>query len=334
VQKHLAEVLKSSKRARDLVSQILSFSRQGEKKYTPVMLSFAIKETIKMLRSIIPTNIEIRQNLMAAGLAMADPIQIHQMMMNLGSNAVQAMGERGGVLEVDLHQVIIDEPTAHTLDLTPGSYLRLTVSDTGHGMTPELMSHIFEPYFTTRDVGRGTGLGLSIVHGIVIRHRGAITCRSEPGKGTTFEIYLPEIELGEKEKRSLEETELPRGTERILFVDDEPALGDITKKLLENLGYRVTTTTSSREALNLFVAYPNQFDLVITDMTMPDMTGDRLAQKIIAVRKDVPVILCTGYSDHITEEKVTSIGIKELLMKPLEMKVFAHTIRKILDSRK
>jgi PAS domain S-box-containing protein len=333
VQKHLAEVLKSSKRARDLVSQILSFSRQGEKKYTPVMLSFAIKETIKMLRSIIPTNIEIRQNLMAAGLAMADPIQIHQMMMNLGSNAVQAMGERGGVLEVDLHQVIIDEPTAHTLDLTPGSYLRLTVSDTGHGMTPELMSHIFEPYFTTRDVGRGTGLGLSIVHGIVIRHRGAITCRSEPGKGTTFEIYLPEIELGEKEKRSLEETELPRGTERILFVDDEPALGDITKKLLENLGYRVTTTTSSREALNLFVAYPNQFDLVITDMTMPDMTGDRLAQKIIAVRKDVPVILCTGYSDHITEEKVTSIGIKELLMKPLEMKVFAHTIRKILDSR-
>lgn len=330
VQKNLSQVLKSSKRARDLVSQILAFSRQSEKKYTPLMLGCIIKETLKMLRSVLPANIEIRQNLMAPGLVMADATQIHQMMMNLSSNAVQAMGENGGVLDVNLEQVILDETTAHGFDLPPGPYQRLTVGDTGHGMTPELISRIFEPYFTTREIGKGTGLGLSIVHGIVIRHRGAITCRSEPGKGTTFEIYLPEIAPGIGKGESVEELELPVGHESILFIDDEPALDEIAKNILEGLGYRVTTTTKSNEALELFSAYPDRFDLVVTDMTMPDITGDKLAKKLLSVRKDIPIILCTGYSEHITEEKAKKIGIREMLMKPLEIKELARTIRAVL----
>jgi PAS domain S-box-containing protein len=331
VHKNLSQVLKSSKRARDLVSQILAFSRQGEKKYTPLMLGYAIKETLKMLRSVLPANIEIRQNLMTPGLVLADATQIHQMMMNLCSNAVQAMGENGGVLEVNLEQVTLDEPTARGLDLHPGPYQRLTVSDTGHGMTSDLMARIFEPYFTTREVGKGTGLGLSIVHGIVIRHRGAITCRSEPGKGTIFEVYLPEIESRMGTGEPVEEPEMPGGHESILFIDDEPALNEIAKNILERLGYRVTSTARSSEALDLFIAYPSRFDLVVTDMTMPDITGAKLAKKLLSIRKDIPIILCTGYSEHITEEKARKIGIRKMLMKPLEIKELAHTIRKVLD---
>jgi len=333
VQKNLSQVLKSSKRARDLVSQILAFSQQSEKKYTPLMLGYIIKETLKMLRSVLPANIEIRQNLVVPGLVLADATQIHQMMMNLSSNAVQAMGENGGVLEVNLEQVILDETTAHGLDLTPGPYQRVMVSDTGHGIAPEIIPHIFEPYYTTRDIGKGTGLGLSIVHSIVIRHRGAIICRSEPGKGTVFEIFLPEIESAIGKGEPIEELEMPVGHESILFIDDEPALDEIAKNILEGLGYRVTTTARSNEALGLFTAYPDRFDLVVTDMTMPDITGDKLAKKLLSIRKDIPIILCTGYSEHITEEKARKIGIREMLMKPLEIKELAHTIRKVLDQQ-
>jgi len=331
VKKYLEGIYESSKRARDLVSQILTFSRQSEKKYTPVTLRLIIEESLNMLRSVIPVNIEIRQNLMTQGLVMADPTQIHQMMMNLASNAEKAMGENGGVLEVTLEKVIVDDPTAHTLNLSPGSYLRITVKDTGHGMTPEIISRIYEPYFTTRDTGKGTGLCLSIIHGIVVRHSGAITCKSEPGKGSAFEIYLPEIEPGEQEEESRVEMDIPSGSERILFIDDEPTLGNIAEMTLKNLGYQVTTRTNSKEALDLFTLHPDQYDLVITDMTMPDMTGDKLAQKIMEVKKDIPIILCTGFSEYISKEKAESIGIREFIMKPFEMKKMARTIRKVLD---
>jgi PAS domain S-box-containing protein len=333
VRKHLSEVLKSSKRARDLVSQILAFSRQAEEKYVPVMLGYTIKESLGMLRSVIPANIEMKSDLTAPGQVMADPTQIHQMMMNLSSNAVQAMGANGGVLEVNLEQVMVDEATAHDLDLSPGPHLRLSVCDSGHGMTPEVISRIFDPYFTTRDVGKGTGLGLSIVHGIVIRHKGAITCKSEPGRGATFEIYLPEIESGKEAVEPLAEMDLPMGTERILFIDDEPVLGVMAKKILESLGYGVTSKTSSREALDLFTEHPDRFDLVITDMAMPEITGDKLSQKMMNIRRDIPIILCTGYSEHITEEKAKKIGIREMIMKPLGMRELTETIRKVLDTK-
>jgi CheY-like chemotaxis protein len=262
---------------------------------------------------------------------MSDPTQIHQLMMNLCTNAAHAMDETGGVLSVSLHKDNIDAEIASDLDVSPGPYLKLTVSDTGHGMTPEVMNRIFEPYFTTKELGRGTGLGLSVVHGIVKSHGGAIICKSVPGEGTTFDIYLPELVLGTKALESTKEESLPRGTERILYIDDEPALANLVEKMLSKLGYGITTMTSSLEALDLFKTRPETFDLVITDMTMPVMTGDKLAEKLMEIRPDIPVILCTGYSEHISSESAKTIGIREYIMKPLQKKLLAETVRKVLD---
>jgi len=243
------------------------------------------------------------------------------------------MDETGGVLSVSLHKDNIDAEIASDLEVSPGPYLRLTVSDTGHGMTPEVMERIFEPYFTTKELGRGTGLGLSVVHGIVKSHGGAIICKSASGEGTTFDIYLPELVLETKAPESTKEESLPRGTERILYIDDEPALANLAEKMLSKLGYDVTTLTSSLEALNIFKSRADKFDLVITDMTMPGMTGDTLAQKLMEIRPDIPVILCTGYSEHVSGEGAKKIGIRKFVMKPLEMKVLAKAIRKVLDDK-
>jgi|GEM_PF-409425 len=334
VKRELREVLKAGDRARDLVGQILTFSRKTDITYSPLALRTVIKESLKMLRSVIPTTVEIRQDIADSGLVLSDPTQIHQIVMNLCTNAAHAMDRTGGVLEVGLKKVHLDQDTARDLDVNPGSYLRLTIADTGHGMPLEVLDRIFEPYFTTKDLGRGTGLGLSVVHGIVKSHQGAIVCRSALGEGTTFEVYLPEIETEMKAAAPVRREPLPTGSERILFVDDEPTLTGLAEKMLSKLGYRVAVRSSSVEALDMFREGPDQFDLVITDMTMPVMTGDRLAQKILEIHPDIPIILCTGYSEHITEERAKVIGIREFLLKPIEMGELAKTVRKVLDMGK
>jgi CheY-like chemotaxis protein len=330
--KELKEVLKASDRAKDLVSQILTFSRKTDARYSPISLHKTVMDTIKMMRSVLPTTIDIRQDLLDHGMVMADPTQIHQVMLNLCTNAAHAMDKTGGVMEVRLRRLNIDEGTQSPEPNLPlGSYLRLSVSDTGHGMSPEVMARIFDPYFTTKEIGKGTGLGLAVVHGIVQSHGGTITCTSTPGKGTTFDIYLPEILSEEVVVRHHEEKSLPMGTERILFVDDEPILVELAKKMLSKLGYTVVTRSSSFEALELFQKDPDRYDLVITDMTMPGITGDKLAQKFMEIRHDIPIILCSGYSEYISEDKAKKIGIREFVMKPLEMNELARTIRKVLD---
>ncbi len=331
--KELKEVIKASDRAKNLVSQILTFSRKADARYSPISLTKTVLDSIKMMRSVIPTTIDIRHDLIDHGLVMADPTQIHQVMMNLCTNAAHAMDKTGGVMEVRLGRVDLDEGTYPNLNVPRGTYLWLSVSDTGQGMSPEVMERIFDPYFTTKEIGRGTGLGLAVVHGIVQSHGGIITCTSSPGKGTTFDIYLPEILSEEAVASHHEESPLPIGTEHILFVDDEPMLVKLAESMLSKLGYSVVTRSSSSEALEIFQKDPDKFDLIITDMTMPGMTGDRLAQKLIAIRNDIQIILCSGYSEHISEEKVKNIGIKEFVMKPLEIKDLAKIIRKVLDGR-
>jgi len=330
----LGEVLKAGERAKDLVSQILTFSRQTETRHSPLAIKTVVKESLKMIRSVTPSNIEIRSDLADSGVILSDPTQINQVMLNLCTNAVHAMGKTGGILEVGLRRVHAEGGSElRDLDLVPGTYMRLEVRDTGHGMSPEVMSRIFDPYFTTKEVGRGTGLGLAVVHGIVKSHGGAITCESVPGEGTTFRVYFPEIESMEQASAPLSKGDLPTGTERILFVDDEQVLVNLARRMMESLGYTVFTRTSSIEALEFFRANPDKFDLVITDMTMPGMTGDMLTKKILKIRKDIPVILCSGYSEHMSEERSKLIGIREFIMKPIVMKDLAKTIRKVLDSR-
>jgi CheY-like chemotaxis protein len=253
--------------------------------------------------------------------------------MNLCTNAHHAMREKGGVLEVSLAPVELDSTEVDDYpDLKPGSYLKLSISDTGDGMDARTMQRIFDPYFTTKEKGVGIGMGLSVVHGIVKRHNGAIKVFSKPGEGSSFQVLLPRIEREIEYKAEALEP-LPLGKERILFVDDEKALIDLGKQMLERLGYKVVSRTSSVEALEAFRADPHKFDLVITDMTMPNMTGDELAEEIMALRPDIPIILCTGFSLRITEEQAKKMGIREFVMKPLVMSGLAKTIRKVLDKK-
>jgi PAS domain S-box-containing protein len=329
----LEQVMKSSKRAADLVSQILTISRHRKKEQRPVQVRYIVHEATSLLRATLPTTIEIREDLsQVAGIINADPTQMHQVIMNLGTNAGHAMQEDGGVLEVSLANVEIDDlEAAKHLDLVAGPYLRLTVSDTGHGITSEVMEKIFDPYFTTKDTGEGTGLGLSVAQGIVKTHGGTITAYSEPGKGTTFHVYLPIILEVEREEENASEGPLPTGSERILLIDDEAVLIDIGSQTLERLGYAVVTRQSSVEALALFRAEPDNFNLVITDMTMPHMTGDQLARELMKIRPDIPVILCTGNSRLISEEKIKEIGIKAVVIKPVLKRTMAETVREVLD---
>lgn len=335
----LKEVQKAGNRAKDLVNQILTFSRQSKQELLLVQIRPIVKEALKLLRASLPTTIEIRQKLETPpgqGTVKADPTKLHQVLMNLCTNAAHAMRENGGILEVSLTKVDMDaDAAARHRDIRPGPYLKLTVSDTGHGMAPEVLERIFDPYFTTKEKGKGTGLGLSVVHGIVKDHRGAIAVESELGKGTTVHILLPRMYHA---KEVAVETEsrlggIPTGHERILFIDDEQALVDLGKQMLELLGYEVITRTSSIEALELFRAQPNKLDLVITDMTMPNMTGEKLAKELMKIRPNIPIILCTGFSEQITEKESKEIGIREFAMKPLVMRDLAKSIRKILAEK-
>ena len=339
-------LFQAGERARDLVKQIFAFSRQTEQEQKPVQIHLIVKDALKLLRSSLPATIEIRQNITSTGMVLADPTQIHQVIMNLCTNAYHAMREKGGVLEVSLHNVECGMRNADLkkeekeskiqipkseIDLDPGPYIRLTVSDTGHGMEKNVLDRIFEPYYTTKDKIGGTGMGLAVVHGIVKSYSGAITVYSEPGKGTTFNVFLPRIEEVEVVAETEEMGPIPTGNERILFVDDEPAIVDIGKGMLEHLGYKVEVRTSPIEALEAFKAKPDKFDIVITDMTMPQMTGDELAKGLMAIRPDIPIILCTGFSERINEEKAKAMEIRRLVMKPIIQRELAEAVRKALD---
>ena len=333
VHHYLDEILNAGDRAKNLVSQILAFSRQGESERKPIQLRPILKESLKLLRASLPATIEIRQDIGTdEGLVLAEPAQIHQIIMNLCTNAAHAMRENGGILEVGLHEVHTDQDlcTAHP-DLRPGPCVALTVGDTGCGMTPEVLERIFEPYFTTKEKGEGTGLGLAVVHGIVTGYDGVISVKSEPARGSVFKIYLPAIETATPQTHRDEK--LQSGKERILFVDDEPSLVEIGRDMLQHLGYEVVTFLSSAEALSALRAQPDHFDLVITDMTMPQMTGERLAQALIEIRPDLPVILCTGYSERITAERASALGIKAFLLKPLSVHDLAKKVRDTLDKK-
>ncbi len=334
IRKDIDQVVKASHRAKDLVKQILAFSRQDETALIPIQPAIIIKEAIKMLRSTLPTTIEIRQDIDAeAGLVLADPTQIHQVMVNLCANAFHAMEEKGGILTISLKsRTLAAEDLTHEPHVSPGRFVQLSIGDTGPGIAPEIREKIFDPYFTTKEVGKGTGMGLAIIHGLVKSYKGFTTCHSGVGEGAVFQVFLPVIEdpaVLEVETVPLDLSQL--GNERILFIDDEEILAEMGQIVLERLGYRVTVRRSSLEALNTFQNHPEQFDLIITDQTMPGMTGSDLARRILQIRPGMPIILCTGYSSLITEDKAKSLGIKGFAMKPLAKKDIAAIIRKVLD---
>ncbi len=328
---NLQKILQAGDRAKDLVKQILAFSRQSELESKPIQIQPIVREVLKLLRASLPSTIEIRQDIQSDSTIMADSTQIHQVLMNLCVNSGYAMQEKGGILDLKITDVNLNSDfTNQYLGMKPGTFIKLTVSDTGHGMSHEIIERIFDPFFTTKKKGEGTGMGLSVVHGIIKSHRGLVTVDSKQGKGSTFNIYIPVIE-GEVVPEVESIKDLPVGTERILFVDDEEFQVDIGRQVLERLGYKVVTRTSSVEAFKLFQTKPNDFDLAITDMTMPNMTGDTLAQKIMSMRPEIPIILCTGYSERITEEKAKYMGIKGFVMKPILMREIANIVRKALD---
>ena len=328
---NLQEVLSAGHRAKDLVKQILTFSRQVDQKQKPIQVKPLVKEALRMLRASIPSTVEIEQHVQSDALVMGDPTQIHQILMNLCTNAAHAMEDNGGLLTVSLLDAELDSDViSHHPDLKPGPYIKLTVTDTGLGISPDVMEKIFDPFFTTKEKGKGTGLGLSVVHGIVRSHGGGIYVYSEPGKGSIFEVCLPVIESRFKPEEKADRP-IPTGTERILFIDDEPVITNLGKQVLESLGYDVVARNSSIEALELFKEKRDRFDLVITDMTMPHMTGEKLAENLMQIRPDIPVILCTGFSFMIDEQKALNMGIRAFISKPMLKQEIAETIRQVLD---
>ena len=326
---NLQEVLRAGNRAKDLVKQILTFSRQTEHELKPFQANIIVKEALKFLRASLPATIELQQNIQSDSLLLGDPTQLHQVLMNLCTNASHAMQEEGGLMEIRLVNEELVSPLKH-YDLKPGKYVKLTVRDTGHGMTPDILEKIFDPFYTTKDVGEGTGMGLSVVHGIVVSHGGAIFASSEPGKGSIFNVYFPAIEKRLDPEAAMEDP-LPNGTEHILFVDDEKVLVEIGEQMLEKLGFKVDTRTCPYEALEAFKANPDKYDMVITDMTMPKLTGENLAHEILLTRSDIPIIICTGFSNMMNSEKANAMGIKGFLTKPLTMSDLSKNIRNILD---
>jgi PAS domain S-box-containing protein len=329
----LGEVMNAAQRAKELVYRILSFSQMHEQEQKPARMNMIIQEALKLIRPSLPATIEIEQQIDCQGTILADPTQIHQVVVNLCTNAYQAMQEEGGLLKVSLAEVklSLDDLVDH-FDLDVGDYLKLTVSDTGHGMNEQTMQRIFDPYFTTKASSKGTGLGLAVVYGIVSAHKGAIQVDSEPGKGTTFEVFFPSIQSSARQVPISYEQPY-RGDEKILFVDDEASLVRLATQLLEKCGYRVDGHTNPLEALKLFKTDPYEFDLVITDMTMPHMTGDQLARMIQNIRPDVPIIITTGYSEKISPKKAQMMGVQDFIMKPMNYSELTKKIRKAVDQK-
>ena len=327
---YIDKILKASGQAKEMVHQILAFSRKAKQDLVPVKPQIVFTETLTLLSSTIPSSVEIRQNFDAKCRAIkADPVQLNQILMNLSANAVYAMDEKG-LLEVSLQEVVLDKKdTGFKEYLKPGPYAMLTVTDTGAGISSDIIERIFDPFFTTKKFGKGTGIGLSVVHGIVESHSGMISTESTPGKGTTFRLYFPIIDEADTQTSDTGQVHCT-GNERILFVDDEKSLVETGVEILRLLGYQVTGKTSSLEALETFKTNPEAFDLVLTDQTMPDMSGAELAVELLKIRPEIPIILCTGYSTKISDERAKEIGIVDYFMKPLDTNKLALIIRKAL----
>lgn len=329
---YVQKIHEAGNRAQALVKQILTFSRRSEHDLVNLQIAPVVKETIKFLRASIPSTMEIRNDIpQGLGLIKADPTQLHQVVMNLCANASQAMKNKG-VLQINLSQENLENGLSVTSgELSPGFYIKLEITDTGMGIAPELQGHIFEPYFTTKQIGEGTGLGLAVVHGIVTRMGGQINVRSQLNVGTTFEIYFP-VSSGEENATEETDLKLPVGNESILFVDDEPMIVEVVQRLLESLGYRVETRNGGKEAFELFQSQPARFDLVITDLTMPQMTGVDLGSKIRKLRPDIPIILCTGFGESMNDDILKSYAVDALVRKPIDSHDMAVKIRAAIDN--
>jgi nitrogen-specific signal transduction histidine kinase/CheY-like chemotaxis protein len=334
-QEDIDQVLLAGDRASQLVKQILTFSRRdSEGTFHPLKVQHVIKEVIKLLRSSFPTTIEIRQNIdNNCPAILAEPSQLHQVVMNLCTNAKQAIGENYGAVTIGLEEYTVKSPKLiqGSSLLTTGSYVQLTVSDSGQGMSKEIQSRIFDPFFTSKPKDQGTGLGLSVVHGIVERHGGTIMVESVLDEGTTFSLFFPVINEDVEAKKKLTEP-YKLGTERIMVVDDEKPIAELLKLMLSGLGYTVSVYTSSLEAVSYFRKHPHDFDAVITDMTMPDMTGAELAREMLSLRPKLPIVMATGYNENIDEEKASRIGIRSFLLKPVKKATMATVLRTVLDN--
>jgi PAS domain S-box-containing protein len=332
--KSLKAIHQASIRAKDMVRQLLAFSRKSDEETKLLNMTPIIKESMKMLRTAVPSSVEFKQHISDDPCnILGDAAQINQIMMNLVTNASHAMSEEGGLLDVTLEKIILpEEKPCFDWILSPGPHIRLKVRDTGEGISPRIMARIFDPYYTTKEVGKGTGMGLSVVHGIVKSHGGGILVESTLGEGTVFEVYFPALEKTiEKEKEP--DGEIKGGSERILFVDDEESMVNLNRQRLERLGYQVKSTTKPLEALEWFKAEPDQFDVVITDMTMPRMTGDRLTKEILAIRPEMLVIICTGYSERMSAKEAEALGARKYIEKPMDTRNLASALREVLDEK-
>jgi PAS domain S-box-containing protein len=330
--KNAREIYKAGNRGSELAKQILAFGRQSEEKFIPVGIQKILRDVLKLSRATIPSDIEIVQNIdIGCGMVLANPTQIHQIAMNLITNAYHAVEQNGGRISVELKEEKLAFHDPLRSKLKPGKYAKISVADTGCGMDPATVQKIFDPYFTTKEKGKGTGLGLAVVHGIVTAHHGEIRVASELGNGSRFEVFFPLMAEASKDEVSVTTLPLPTGTERILLVDDEEAILRVNCLSLERLGYQVTVRLNSREALEAFSANPDRFDLAITDMAMPGMAGDQLAKALLVIRPTLPIIICTGFSERIDQEKADAIGAKGFLMKPMVRADLARKVRQVLD---
>ncbi len=328
---NLQQVLSAALRARELIKQILTFSRQSQPETRPVQIKGITDEALKLLRASLPATVEIIADIQSAGHVMADPTQLHQVVMNLCTNAGQAMVDDGGILKISLRSILVDaDIAAEYRDIVPGRFAELTVEDNGSGMTQETLGRIFDPFFTTKEKGQGTGMGLAVVHGIVKSCKGAVSVSSQVGEGTEFRVLLPSVDRIDA-PQMIDPSTLPRGTERVLFVDDEPMQTDLALQVLPQLGYRVTAMTDSGKALKSFADAPGEFDIVITDMYMPKISGKTLAMEMLRLRPDMPIILCSGYSADLVRPEFLDQYFKGHLMKPILIKELAETIRGVLD---
>lgn len=332
---YMSQIVKGAQRAAGLTQQILTFSRQTEYEKHPLNIYLVIKEALKLLRSSIPTTIEINENIVSKSKVMADPTQIHQVVMNLCTNAYHAIGETGGLIAVELKEIEISG-TSDFFDqkMNPGRYIELEITDTGAGMNKETMLKAFDPYFTTKEVGKGTGFGLALVHAIVEEHDGYIKVKSSVGQGSSFYVYLPLVENDAAQgKDKKNETSFNGGTEKLMVVDDEEDICQIVKTFLSDCGYTVSIFENGATAFDIFEKDPDQFDMIITDMAMPQMTGLELSKKVLKIRKNLPIIMCTGYSEAVSESKAIKMGIQRYVQKPVDNRKLAVLIREILDTK-
>ncbi|MFC2081271.1 ATP-binding protein [Bacteroidota bacterium] len=328
------QINNAATRGKDLVQQILTFSRQVDVDKKPLELHLVVKEVMNLIRASFPSNVEIRQNLNEdCGTIMADATQMHQIIMNISTNAYHAMMNKGGVLEVTLDVLDLDDKKLKTPNkIKPGTYVRLTIADTGHGMDKQTMDRIFEPFFTKKEVGSGSGLGLSVVHGIVNNYNGTIEVESTPDMGSKFMIYLPQY-TANSVNEDITKKAATKGKERILFVDDEKEITYMGKRMLESLGYTVDIRTDGHLALSELRNDPQKYDLLVTDQAMPKILGTELVEAARRIRPDLKVIIITGYEDSIPKNANTDLGIAEIILKPLILSEFSKLIREVLDKK-